>query len=574
MKIMLRILKDAKKYWSYFIIAFISLLVSTIAGFYAPWALRELTSLATGDMANFSNQAFNIGLLLLLATVLQSAGASISGYFNHHGALHYVADLRTELYGKLQHMGLKFFNANRTGDLTNRVINDSMEAEILLAHVIPDLIVNILTFVGVGILLFTINVKLALLSLVTIPILFGITLWQSKYLSPIWDENSKVRGELSGTVQDNFSGIREIQIFNQQEREEEKISNLSNKHAQAYLKASFFFETTYPLLAFFTSLASVEFIIYGGIPIERNQATIGDIVAFIMYLNMFYGPVKSFSRIMEIAGEAIASCSRVFEVMDIIPDVEEKLNPSVLAKVNGKIQFDNMSFGYSDEMNILKDINLTINPGESIALVGTTGVGKTTIASLLNRFYDPQAGSILIDDIDIKDVSLESLRDNISMVLQDTFLFNGSVYDNIVYGWKDATEEDVISAAKAANAHGFIKNLEDGYDTIIGERGVRLSGGQKQRLSIARAILRDSPILILDEATSALDVKTEKEIQAALDNISKNRTTIIIAHRLSTIKNVDKIIVLHENSIAEIGNHNDLIKYGGIYSSLYFTQAS
>lgn len=241
MNIMLRILKDANKYSSYFIIAFISLLVSTIAGFYAPWALRELTSLATGDMAIFSNQAFNIGLLLLLATVLQSAGASISGYFNHNGALHYVADLRTELYGKLQHMGLKFFNANRTGDLTNRVINDSMEAKILLAHVIPDLIVNILTFVGVGILLFTINVKLALLSLVTIPILFGITLWQSKYLSPIWDENSKVRGELSVTVQDNFSEIREIQIFNQQEREEEKISNLSNKHAQAYLKASFFF---------------------------------------------------------------------------------------------------------------------------------------------------------------------------------------------------------------------------------------------------------------------------------------------------------------------------------------------
>ena len=244
MKTALRIFIGAKKYWSYLILALISLIVSTIAGFYAPWALRELTSIATEGHSDFAAGAFNIGMLLLLATALQSGGASISGYFNHHAALHYVADLRTELYTKLQHMGLRFFNKSRTGDLTSRVINDAMEAEILLAHVIPDLVVNILTFVGVGILLFTINLKLALLSLITIPFLIVITLWQSKYLSPIWNQNSKVRGELSGTVQDNFSGIREIQIFNQQDREEERIASLSLKHTKAYLKASFFFDGT------------------------------------------------------------------------------------------------------------------------------------------------------------------------------------------------------------------------------------------------------------------------------------------------------------------------------------------
>lgn len=343
---------------------------------------------------------------------------------------------------------------------------------------------------------------LAILSLFTIPFLFIITIWQSKHLTPVWNENSKIRGELSSTVQDNFLGIREILIFNQQNKEASKISTLSINHYKAYLKASLFFETTYPLLAFFTSLASVGVIIYGGVLIENNQANIGDIIAFVMYLNMFYIPVKSFSRIMETAGKAISSCKRVFEIIDEIPNIKERKNPIVLSKVKGKIEFNNLSFGYSEKINILNKINLKIQPGESIAFVGPTGVGKTTIASLLNRFYYPINGSITTDDINIKDVSLESLSDNISMVLQDTFLFNGSISENIVYGWKDVSEIDVFNAAKAANAHEFIKELDKGYNTIIGERGVKLSGGQKQRISIARAILRNSPILILDEATS------------------------------------------------------------------------
>lgn len=549
MRTTLRIFMGAKKYWGYLILALIAVIISTVAGFYNPWALRELTSLATEGSSNFGAQSLRIGLMLLVATILQSAGSSISGYLNHHAALHYVADMRTELYSKLQHMGLKYFNKSRTGDLTSRVINDVMEVEVLLAHIIPDFVVNILTFIGVGILLFSINVKLAFFSLVTIPFLIGITLWQSKYMSPIWKENSRVRGELSGTVQDNFSGIKEIQIFNQQDTEEKRVNKLSMKHSKAYLKASFFFETTFPLLAFFTALGSVIVIIVGGMMVSRGEVNIGDIVGFSMYLGMFYGPIKSFSRLMEMAGTAVAGCRRVFEVLDEVPDVKESVNAKNLPKVSGKIEFKDVSFSYNDEVGVLENINLNINSGETVAFVGTTGVGKTTIASLLNRFYDLQKGSILIDGEDIKDVTLKSLRDNISMVLQDTFLFNGTIYENIVYGWKEASKEQVFEASKAANAHEFIKTLENGYDTVIGERGVRLSGGQKQRISIARAILRNSPILILDEATSALDTKTEKEIQAALDEISKDRTTIVIAHRLSTIRNADKIVVLEKNGI-------------------------
>lgn len=574
MKTTLRVLQEAKKYWGHFSLALLALIISTFAGFYTPWALRELTGLATDGSAHFAAEALRIGLLLLLATALQAAGSSASGYLNHYAALHYVADLRGRLYRKLQHMSLRYFHKSRTGDLTGRVVSDTMDAEILLAHVIPDFIVNILTFLGVGALLVTINLKLALVSLITIPFLLGITIWQSIHVSPTWKENSKIRGELSGTVQDNLSGIKEIQIFNQQEQEEKKVENLSLRHSRAYLKASFFFETTYPLLAFVTALGTVIVVVYGGHLVGTGEVSIADIVGFVMYLSMFYAPVKSFSSLVERAGEATAGCRRVFEVIDDTPDVKEKKNSAVLPRVKGEIQLRNLSFSYHEDMPILQNVNLTIQPGQTVALVGTTGVGKSTIANLLNRFYDPQQGAVLIDGVDIRDVTLTSLRDNISMVLQDTFLFNGTVYDNIAYGWKEATREDVIAAAKAANAHDFIEKMEDGYDTEIGERGIRLSGGQKQRISIARAILRNSPILILDEATSALDTKTEQEIQLALDEIAKHRTTLVIAHRLSTIQSADQIIVLDGTGIAELGTHEELMAQKGIYSRLNQAKAS
>lgn len=574
MKTTFRVFREAKKYWALFIIAFFALAISTVAGFYTPWAMRELTALATEGSADFASEALRIGLLLLLTTFLQAAGNSASGYLNHYGALHYVADLRKRLYSKLQHMSLKYFHKSRTGDLTGRVVSDAMEAEILLAHVIPDFVFNILTFVGVGAILLTINWRLALMSLVTIPFLLGITVWQSRHVSPTWKENSRIRGELAGTVQDNLSGIKEIQIFNQQAHEEEKVADLSLRHSLAYLKASFFFETTYPLLAFITALGTVIVVVYGGHLVGTGEVSIADIVGFVMYLSMFYGPVKSISGLVERAGESSAGCRRIFDVMDDTPDVKEAKNASILPRVKGEICLENLSFSYNEEIPVLQNIDLTIKPGQTVALIGTTGVGKSTIANLLNRFYDPIEGSVRIDGVDIRQVTLSSLRDNISMVLQDTFLFNGTVYENIAYGWKEATRQDVIAAAKAANAHAFIEKMEQGYDTVIGERGIRLSGGQKQRVSIARAILRNSPILILDEATSALDTKTEQEIQIALDEISKERTTLVIAHRLSTIRHADQIVVLDGTGIAELGTHDQLMEQNGIYARLHAAQAS
>ncbi len=574
MRTALRIFREAKRYRIHLIAALFALVVSTAAGFYTPWALRELTALATEGISDFQVQALRIGLLLMAAATIQAAGTSAAGYLNHYAALHYVADLRKRLYGKLQHMSLSYFHKSRTGDLTSRVVNDALDAEVLLAHVIPDFAVNVLTFIGVGVLLFTINGKLAIMSLVTIPFLLGITMWQSRHVSPTWKENSKVRGELAGKVQDNLSGIKEILIFNQQSHEESKVANLSLRHSLAYLRASFFFETTYPLLAFVTALGTVIVVVYGGYLVGTGEVEIADIVGFVMYLSMFYGPVKSFSSLAERAGEAGAGCKRVFDVFDEIPEVKEKKNAKILNRVQGEIVLKDLSFSYQEDIPVMENMNLTIKKGQTVALVGTTGVGKSTIANLINRFYDPQEGAVYIDGVDIRDVTLSSLRDNISMVLQDTFLFNGTVYENIEYGWKDAKREDVIAAAKAANAHDFIEKMENGYDTFIGERGVLLSGGQRQRIAIARAILRDSPILILDEATSALDTKTEKEIQAALNEISKERTTIMIAHRLSTTREADLIVVLEGTGIAEMGTHDELIANGGIFARLHGAQAS
>ncbi|WP_342442017.1 ABC transporter ATP-binding protein [Lysinibacillus sp. FSL K6-0075] len=571
MKIAWRILYSAKRYWLQLSFGLLGVVVATISGFYLPWALRELTSLATEGSENFATGALYIGLALLGATALQAIATSAAGYLNHYAGMHYVSDLRTKLYGKFQRMSLRYFNKSRTGDLTGRVVNDAMEAEIFLAYVIPEFVINVLTFIGVGILLLTINVKLALLSLTTIPFLLAITIWQSKRLSPMWKENAKARGEISGKVQENLSGIKEIQIFNRQHVEQRRISQLSLKQANTYLKARFLYETSYPLLAFVTALGTVLVVIVGGRLVATGEISIADIIGFIAYLGLFYTPVKTFSALAERAGQASAGCKRVFEVLDQQSDIQEKKDAIVLPRVTGKIDFQNVSFAYQDGIPIIENVNLTIAPGQSVALVGTTGVGKSTLASLINRFYDPQEGSIEIDGIDLRDVTLESLRSNISMVLQDTFLFDGTVYDNIAYGWKDATNEQVLEAAKAANAHSFIEQMDEGYDTIIGERGVRLSGGQKQRLSIARAILRNAPILILDEATSSLDTKTEKEIQQALDEIAKGRTTLVIAHRLSTIRRADKIVVLDRTGIAEVGTHDELISLDGIYAHLHAT---
>jgi len=574
MKIVLRVLKEAKKYWFYIFAGILAVIVSTLASLYTPWVLQELTKLIIEGDKDIVLKSRNLGLILLSSYILMGICSYIRGYFTHYAAYHYVADLRKGLYDKVQHLSMKYFTETQTGQIASRIMHDSVNAEILIAHVIPDLIVNALMFISISIILFYININLALVSLISIPFLIVVNMGYSKYVLPLWRLNSKAVGELNGTLQDNLSGIKEIQVFNQQKYETKKIGDLARKQTNVFLKATKLGEIFNPFIVLLSSIGSVIVIIYGGYLNSIGSVSAADIVGFIMYLNLFYRPINNLSALNEQLNTAIAGCERVYEIMDTKMDVKESPNAVNLKNVKGAIEFKDVSFYYKKEIPVLKSINIKINPGDTVAFVGTTGVGKTTLASLLNRFYDPVEGAILIDNINIKNVSLTSLRDNISMVLQDTYLFSGTVYENIVYGLEYATKEQVMNAAVAANAHDFIIGFENGYDTLIGERGIRLSGGQKQRLSIARAVLRNSPILILDEATSSLDSKTEKEIQSALDNISVGRTTFVIAHRLSTIKNADMIVVLDRTGVAESGTHDELIKAGGKYSSMYLAQAS
>jgi ATP-binding cassette, subfamily B, bacterial len=476
------------------------------------------------------------------------------------------------VYNHLQKLSLRFYHDKQTGQLMSRTSNDTGTFEMLIAHATPDLFVSILILIGVTTLLFSINVTLALLSLVTIPFLIFAIRNFAKRVLPKFKDSQQALAEFNATLHDNLSGIREIQVFNQQDKEKKRIQKRSLRYANATLNALRLSAIYHPSIELFNNMGQVLVIGMGGYLASQGKVPVQDIVAFILYLGMFYQPISTLGRINEDMQNALASAERVFEVLDTEPDVKEKPNAQHIGRVTGDIRFENVGFQYLEGVDVIKGMDLQIKPGEMVALVGPTGVGKTTMASLVSRFYDPTEGRITVDGHDLRDISLKSLRDNISIVLQDVFMFNGTVSENISYGAADATREDIIRAAHIAHADEFIQNMENGYDTVIGERGIKLSGGQRQRLSIARAVLRNAPILILDEATASVDMETESLIHAAIDRVIENRTTIVIAHRLSSIKKADKIVVLSEGGIAEMGTHYELMSRNGIYHKLVSIQ--
>lgn len=559
-----------RPYKVHMVVVLISTLAVTLFNLVGPWILRELVRLVTQEL--HSPAALErVGWLaaLLLGTYLaRGVFEFLKSYIAHVMAWNYVSDLRVALYEHLQKLSLRYYSDKQTGEIMSRVVNDTEKIEPLIAHNIPDLIVNVTVLMGVTGILLYLSPTLALLTLIPIPFLLVVVWIFSGRMRSAFRSAQAELSDLNAVLQDNISGMKEIQVFTREEFEQRRVEKRSLGYTRELLRALKNAAIYHPSVEFWASTGTVIVLLFGGRMALRGEMPVEDLVAFLLYLSMFYQPVTLLARMNEQVQTALAGADRVAEVLDVQSDVVEKPNAVKIGRAKGRIEFDRVSFSYTDGIPVLQDISFTIEPGETLALVGPTGVGKSTIASLIPRFYDPSSGRILLDGRDLRDLDLHGLRRNISIVLQDVFLFNGTVLENIMYGAEDATFEDVVRAARIANAHEFIMEMPDGYNTQIGERGFKLSGGQKQRLSIARAVLKDAPILILDEATSAVDVETEQQIQSALENLMQGKTSIVIAHRLSTVRNADKIAVLQDGRIVEMGSHDELLRSGTVYRRL------
>lgn len=566
MKTLWELTKEAARYKGLYIIAILSTLSLTVINLSAPKVLSSMTVLVENGLNDEGLTSVKwLALLLLGLYLLRVLFRFLSNYLAHRAAWYLVGDLRSRLYNKLQSLDLGFFHDKQTGDLMSRVVNDTRDFELLYAHMIPELITNFVTFLGVLIILLSINWKLALVTCCPIPLILISGVIFAKIVRPYFRASQKVMGDLNAQLQDSLSGLHEIQAFGQEAYEGERVRKKSFEQVVAMLRALKASAIFHPCVELLSSIGTVIVVFYGGYLAYSGQISIADIVAFLLYLSLFYAPVSGLANLLENLQQSLAGAERVTMILTTPSAIQNEKDAEELKDVKGALSFENVSFNYENKIPVLKNISFSCKPGMMVALVGPTGVGKTTATQLISRFYDPVEGRILIDGHDIKKVTLESLRHNISPVLQDTFLFNGSIAENIGYARPDASRAEIEKAAKAANIHEDILAMPDGYETQVGERGLRLSGGQKQRVAIARAILRNSPIIILDEATASVDVQTERQIQAAINELTGKRTIIAIAHRLSTIMNADLILVIHEGEIVEQGTHDELMAQKGFY---------
>lgn len=516
---------------------------------------------------------YQLGLIMVVLVIIEFFCNFYVAYQGHVMGTYMERDIRNELFEHYQKLSFSFYDEQKTGQLMSRITNDIFSLTELYHHGPEDIVISLIKFVGAFVILSTINLQLTLIVFAFIPVMGGFALYYNKKMKKAFKRNKQRIGDINARIEDNLSGIRVVKSFANESKEMDKFqvenTNFVNSKRNSYL----YMAKYHSGLGVFTSLITVAVIFFGALFISQELITTPDLIAFVLYIANLIEPVKKLINFTEQFQEGATGFERFMEILEIQPDIQDHKDAVELKDVQGHIEFHDVGFRYNEKNDyVFQHICLDVKPADYIALVGSSGVGKTTICSLLPRFYEVSEGAITIDGKDIREVKLASLRENIGIVQQDVYLFAGTIMDNIRYGKFGATDEEVIEAAKQANAHDFIMELPEGYDTDCGQRGVKLSGGQKQRLSIARVFLKNPPILIFDEATSALDNESEHIVQESLESLAKNRTTFVIAHRLSTIKNAKRICVLTEKGIEEEGTHEELLERQGQYAYLYNMQ--
>ncbi len=558
-------------YMRTFVIDMIFAFLSAAITLVLPLIIRYVTSeVIYMEKSEALHSVFLLGILMFAMLALYCYSNFYISNYGHVMGAKIEYDMRAEIFEHFQKLSFSYYDNQKTGELMSRITTDLFDITELMHHGPENIAISLVKLIGAMLILFFISPVLTAAAFLLVPIMFVYAYYLNKKMKRAFARNRVKIAEINGQIEDNLSGIRVVKSFANEKIEEEKFRQGNNGFLSAKKNSYKYMGSYHAGLDTFTTLIQVVVILAGTIFITEQIITVSDLVTFLLYIGIFTEPIRTLINFTEQFQNGYTGFERFLEIMHIEPDIKDKENAVELNNVKGDISFENVSFGYTDSLEqVLHNVNLHVSAGSYIALVGSSGAGKTTLCSLIPRFYEVTSGSVKIDGIDIRDIKLKSLRNHIGVVQQDTYLFAGTIFENISYGKPNASREEVIAAAKNANAHEFIMSLSNGYDTDIGQRGLKLSGGQKQRLSIARVFLKNPPILIFDEATSALDNESEKVVQESLEKLAANRTTFVIAHRLSTIRNAEKILVLTENGVEESGTHEELMQRHGVYEKLY-----
>lgn len=571
MKNLKKMISFYKPYRGVFFADMLFALIASATTLVIPILVRYITQdVIHRPMEEAMHTIYILGGIMILLVVIECYCKYFITNYGHVMGARMEYDMRAEIFGHYQKLSFAFYDDQKVGQLMSRITSDLFDITELLHHGPENLVISLIKIIGAFVILFRINPILTAAAFVLVPVMFVYAYYFNRKMKRAFKKNRIQIAEINARIEDNLSGIRVVKSFANEEVEQEKFKMGNDGFLDAKKDSYHYMGGYHAGLGAFTTLIQIVVLITGAVCITKNVVTVTDLITFLLYINIFTEPVKTLIDFTEQFQNGYTGFERFMEIMNIEPDIKDRKNARVLKDVKGDIEFDNVTFHYEDNAEqVLNHVNLSVKAGDYIALVGSSGAGKSTLCSLIPRFYDVSGGRICLDGIDIRDIKLKSLRDQIGIVQQEVYLFAGTIYDNIRYGKEGATREEVVAAAKRANAHDFIMSLPEGYETDIGQRGVKLSGGQKQRLSIARVFLKNPPILIFDEATSALDNESEKVVQESLEVLAKNRTTFVIAHRLSTIRNAERILVLTEQGIAESGTHDELMAVDGVYRHLY-----